>query len=683
MKIPTAVYTLIFCAGFALNPIVHAQKMVHPGLNQNLADMALMKKQVKKGIEPYKMAFERLKAKVDLNGAFPMIAHISTGSYNTYDRGGKALSSAAAMAYDCAILWCITDDKKYAQKAIEMLNQMATTVWDFDDNNAKLLASMSITKLCNAAEILRYTPSGWKQSDIAVFSDNLMTVYYPLLRYYFSRANGNWDGYIISANLCIAVFTNNKPLFDSAIEHFKYAPLNGSLFKYIYPSGQCQESLRDQGHVQMGIDAFSLAARIAYTQGIDLFTIGNNRIALGFEYTAQFISGKTPFCYGPISERAKSFGRDYFYAVNHYAHLGVAMPYSKIAIDSLLKKEDLPILTSQRAWLDNNKATQIAPQPSKIAFPAGALEKSLTEIPTNAAIVQTGESLQEALDKAAQTGGWVVAKAGIHTLGKSLRIPSNVTLTGEGVKTVLFLKPEANNERDVLVNAAEDMHDVTLQNLVVECSNRAELPEDPNSNRSYQNKWVKGGILFLGTGKMKNIKLENVTIQNATTNGLFISGAENVTIKDCNLSENGADVIPGHRIQHNLLVTHCKNVKITGSRFVTSGYGCGMALTKCSFVTVNNCEIARNDWYGILVSESNGVTVSDCLVEANSRSGILLEYLSKGSKNISLLRNTIHYNAGHGIEAYAVQNLQHQNNKCVGNQSQALAIKADKILIMK
>ena len=683
MKTKTWTYYLLFCAVFALHLNVHAQKFVHPGLNQNRADLALMKKQVNNRVEPYKTAFERLKVKVDLSKEFPLIAHVSIGGYNTNDRGGKALSAAANLAYDCALLWSITDDKKFATKAIEILNQVASTIWDFDDNNAKLTSSIAITKLCNAAEILRYTPSGWQQKDIAVFSDNLMTVYYPLLRYYFSRANGNWDGYIISANLCIAVFTDNKPLFDSALEHFKYAPRNGSLFKYVYPSGQCQESLRDQGHVQMGLDAFALAARIAYTQGVDLFSIADNRLALGFEYTAKFVAGEMPFSYGPLSERAKHFGRDYFYVVNHYAHHGIDMPYSKIAIDTLLKKEDTPILTSQRAWQTTKRTTLKAPQPGKIAYPAGALVETTTTLSSNALIVEVGESLQAALDKAAQIGGVVIAKAGVHILTKRLQMPSNVTLSGEGVKTVLFLKPETGNERDVIVQANEDMHDVTIQNLVVECSNRVDLPEDPNTNRSYQNKWTKGGIVLLGTGKMNNIKLENVTVQNATTNGLFISGAENVTIKDCNLSENGADIIPGHRIQHNLLISHCRNVKITGTRMVTSAYGCGLALTKCQQVKVNNCEVARNDWYGILLSECEDVTISDCLVEGNSRSGILLEYLSQGSKNITLQNNTIHYNAGNGIEAYAVKNLQYPNNKCVGNQQQAVKINPEKILIMK
>jgi hypothetical protein len=45
------------------------------------------------------------------------------------------------------------------------------------------------------------------------------------------------------------------------------------LFKYIYPSGQCQETARDQAHVQLGLGEFAGAAQVAYTQGVDFFQL--------------------------------------------------------------------------------------------------------------------------------------------------------------------------------------------------------------------------------------------------------------------------------------------------------------------------------------------------------------------------------------------------------------------------
>ena len=83
------------------------------------------------------------------------------------------------------------------------------------------------------------------------------------------------------------------------------------MIKYIFPNGQCQETTRDQGHVQMGLGEFAGAARIAYTQGVDLFSAGDNRLALGYEYTSRFLLGEDIFSYGELSHRDKDLRNDY------------------------------------------------------------------------------------------------------------------------------------------------------------------------------------------------------------------------------------------------------------------------------------------------------------------------------------------------------------------------------------
>ncbi|HZE85892.1 MAG TPA: alginate lyase family protein, partial [Puia sp.] len=294
-----------------------AQPFIHPGIDQRATDLAYMKKMVLAGEQPWKGAFDRLKAAADTNFVIKAHTHVLRGPYGKPNIGGDDLSRGANMAYNYALAWYITHNKIYADKAIAILNAWATTIWDLDYNDAKLLAAWTGHLLCNAAEILRYTHAGWPPKDIAAFSNMLMTVYYPLMRPYYPQANGNWDGAIIHSLIAMAVFTNNRPLFDNAVDHFKHAPVNGSIFKYIYPSGQCQESPRDQGHVQLGIGEFAGAAQVAYTQGTDLFSIAGNRIALGFEYTARFLLGETPYCYCTISERAKLLRDDYEYVYRH------------------------------------------------------------------------------------------------------------------------------------------------------------------------------------------------------------------------------------------------------------------------------------------------------------------------------------------------------------------------------
>ncbi len=674
----------IFLVLFAVQAVAWGQSFVHPGINQTAGDLAYMKQQVLAGQQPYKDAFERLKASTSLEFEVKAFTHVQRGPYGRPNIGGDDLSKGANMAYNCALVWYITGDKAYADKANEIIAAWSDRLWDFDYNDAKLLAAWTGHLLCNAAEILRHTPgSGWQKADTDRFTHLLMTVYYPLMRYYFPQANGNWDGAIIHSILAIAVFTDNRPLFQQAMDHLLHGPVNGSLFKYIYPSGQCQESPRDQAHVQLGLGEFAGAAQIAYTQGVDVFSMANNRLALGYEYTAGFLLGETPHCYGVISERAKTLRDDYEYVYRHYSAAGVELPFTKIAADSVRSKASRSVLTSIRKPGFIKNRMQPTPRASTVGYIAGAKAVPERKVPADAIRVAPGESIQQALDAAAGTGRWVLALAGLHTLPAKLSIPSGTTLAGEGLRTVLFLDPAAG--RDAIVNASEDMHNVTLRDFVLEGASNPETGTDPNSRRSFRSTANRGGILFLGPreGAFKKIRFEHLTVRNCTYNGVFVSGATGIDVLACDFNENGGSVVPGPKLQHNLLLTHCADVVVEGSRLATSPHGSGLALGHCAEVRVANCEIARNAHYGILVSESRKVTIEKNLIEANDRSGVMMEYLDVGSANVTVRENNIQFNKGYGVEAYAMQQGKVLGNVYEGNlqSSQPEKISNEKIIL--
>ena len=101
------------------------------------------------------------------------------------------------MTYQCAVLWYLTGDKRYAEMAIDIIEQWSNTLRSFDENNAKLLVALTGYEFCNAAEILRYHYEGWTEKQTESATRLLMSAYYPTIRYYFSEANGNWDGAIM------------------------------------------------------------------------------------------------------------------------------------------------------------------------------------------------------------------------------------------------------------------------------------------------------------------------------------------------------------------------------------------------------------------------------------------------------------------------------------------------------
>ena len=108
-------------------------------------------------------------------------------------------------------------------------------------------------------------------------------------------------------------------------------------------------------------------------------------------------------------------------------------------------------------------------------------------------------------------------------------------------------------------------------------------------------------------GQMKHINFVNHSVRNYTFDGVLISRIAHVNSTCCDFGENGsnvAPVVPGPKIQHNLLLTHRENINIKGSPLDTSHFGSGIALDHCRDDTITNCKVMRKAYYGILISES-------------------------------------------------------------------------------
>lgn len=644
-----------------------AQTFIHPGIDMCREDLELMKNKTLAGEQPWRGAFERLKAETPLSFEVKTYAHVISGPYGKPDIGGSDLSKGAVMAYNCAVLWYITKDKAYAEKAIEIIGKWSESLRSLDENNAKLLVALSGYKFCNAAEILRYTYPGWTENHTAAFTEMIMSVYYPLLRFYFPQANGNWDGAIMHTLLSIAIFTNDRPLFDNAVYHYLHGKANGSLIKYIFPNGQCQETTRDQGHVQMGLGEFAGAARIAYTQGVDLFSAGDNRLALGYEYTSRFLLGEDIFSYGEPSHRDKDLRNDYGieYVYQHYKAQGIDMPYTRSICDKVRDKSSLILLTAFRAAFQGKTPEQRPLICSEIAYPAGALRVSDFKIPEDAIVVSPGDSLQQILDNEAGHKRTIFLKAGEYTMNKTLKIHSGTHLIGEGTKTVLMFTPSVRTA--AIMAATPDMSDVVIENLIIEGAREHAAGFDPNAGRFERQRRYANNLAGISFRSEKNYTLSGITLRNLSVinfsrTGVYISGAKNVKIEACDFTENGTFVVPGPRLQHNLLLQRVDGGVVQDSRFDTSLHGAGVVLDHCRSLDLKDCEIARNAWHGVLLSECSGINISENLIEGNDGCGILSEFLYKGSSNLKIRKNRIRYNNGHGVEAFAVKNLSVSGN---------------------
>ncbi|HWZ35000.1 MAG TPA: right-handed parallel beta-helix repeat-containing protein [Mucilaginibacter sp.] len=672
-KIIGIILTGLLCFVFCANAQKAEKPFVHPGMAQSRQDLDYMKKKVLAGEQPYKDAFERLKNNTPLSFKPQPFTHVSVGAYGANSKGGSELSQSADMAYNSALLWYITGDKTYADKAIEILNAWSPKLWDFDENNAKLNVGLTSYYFLNAAEILKNTNSGWKSKDIEQFKRFITGPYYSTIKDFFTEANGNWDGSMINSMLCMGVFLDNHEMFNRALERFYHGPNNSGITKYVYPSGQIQETTRDWGHVQLGIGEFEKAAQIAWTQGVNLYGAAGNRLALAYEYTAKYMLGEDVPVYGVISPRERGKFRDIYEAIyQHYHARGIEMPYTlRVINEKTRSKSTSAFLTSVHAPLAITPKTQtILKAPASVLLNAGALTSPTAQSTTGAILVSQADSIQPALNASAGTGKWVVLGKGVFQLRGPLRIPSGVTLAGQGRETILMLSPKINGK--TVVNTDKDMHDVMLRDFILEGAVSAAVESDPNSGRrtrSYMSAPARAGIEFQADedNQMHNIRFEHLTVQNCTKNGVSVRGGAGIMVKDCSFNDNGANVVPGGGLMHNLHLTHSSNIDISGSRFDTSPFGSGIDISYSHEVTITNNEAARNKLSGIRCTESNNVKVSNNLTEGNDEHGIKFDTLLDSFHQINLSNNIIQYNTLSGIYLEKVPDGVVSNNTLIGN----------------
>jgi parallel beta-helix repeat protein len=635
------------------------QPIVHPGILQARADLEFAKAKINAGEEPWKSSWDvwlrSPLASLDFNPE-PFV-HVIRGAYAAGEKGGRELQDSASAANNHVMQWYISENEEHARKAIEILDAWSGTLADFAENDAMLLAGWTGGEFCNAAEILRATYPQWSAASQEQFKRMLLTVYVPLLRMFYPEANGNWDAAIMYTLLAIGIYCDNHELMDEVYRHFGFGPVNSGITRYVYPSGQCQESCRDQGHAQLGLSYLANTCVAAWNQGVDLFGEADNRLALGFEYTARYNLGEDVPAYGVIGNGSRGKLSDTYHVIlQHYQYeKHIAMPYTEKAAANVIRSHSIATMF-RGAGSKGAVRLMRAPAPSTIASAAGAQAGTASAPSTTSIKVVSGESIQEALNKLEAGGGTLGLVAGRHTLPASLKVPSGVTIAGTGIDCELFLDPSEPGSEAAIVNAGPDMHDVVLRDFVIEGGDAPQPTRDPNSDisrRRLAHGPIRAGIVFQADGKMvqRHLKFERITVRNCTYSAVELFGAEDVDISGCDFSASGGMVPPGPGKNHNLKMDRVSRVSISGSRFADSMWGHGIALMFARDVTIRDCEISRNALDGVMLAESKQVTIDNCLIEGNGGKAILRETWMDQNQNVTVTNNRMRNNVIQGEEA--------------------------------
>ena len=222
----------------------------------------------------------------------------------------------AAAAYQLALRWKLSGNNDYADAAVKILNDWASTCTEVTSNDANqvLAAGAQGYTFANAAELMQ-SYSGWNATDLKNFKTWMVNVFAKKNRDFLDYHTGsnvcarhywsNWDLVNLASYLSIGILTENDEMVNYVVNYFYTGNGNGALSNLIQgtfddPLGsgeqiaQDQESGRDQGHAQMSAMVVANLAQMAYTlftknpsvTKLDFFSANNNALLKLGEYVA-------------------------------------------------------------------------------------------------------------------------------------------------------------------------------------------------------------------------------------------------------------------------------------------------------------------------------------------------------------------------------------------------------------
>ncbi|KVD16104.1 hypothetical protein WI80_00420 [Burkholderia ubonensis] len=288
-------------AGATSAGTAQTRTFTHPGLLHTEADFERMRTKVGAHASPWIDSWNVLVANGHTrltNKPNPQVG-IYRGNDPTHGQNYGALYNDIAAAYGDALRWKVSDDTRYADKAVEYLDQWAAKLTTLGGSDVALAAGIYGYEFANAAEIMRGY-SGWSPAGLAAFQAMMRNVFYPVSHAFLTRIDtamdthywANWGLANIACVLAIGVLCDDAELVNEAITHFRTGGSNGCIRQavyYMHPGnlGQWQEAGRDQGHSTLGIALTGAICEMAWNQGIDLYGYDNNRFLAGAEYVAK------------------------------------------------------------------------------------------------------------------------------------------------------------------------------------------------------------------------------------------------------------------------------------------------------------------------------------------------------------------------------------------------------------
>ena len=324
----------------------------HPGVLVSRPQLDFVRGKVQAGAQPWKSAYDQMLASkyASLTRTAKPRAIVECGSYSNPNYGCTDEREDAIAAYTLALAWYITQDSRYAQKSIEIMDAWSAVIQDHTNSNAPLQTGWAGSSWPRAAEIIKYTYSSWPNS--GRFATMLRNVYLPKV-INGSNSNGNWELSMTEAAIGIAVFLEDRTAYDKAVTKFRgrvpayiYITADGALPKTApgsgldtrdeiigywqgqstFMDGLSQETCRDLTHTGYGISAISHIAETSRIQGQDLYPEIAERLRHALGLHAKYQLGAavpSTLCGGTLKDNLGPITEVGFNALHN--RMGIAM----------------------------------------------------------------------------------------------------------------------------------------------------------------------------------------------------------------------------------------------------------------------------------------------------------------------------------------------------------------------
>jgi hypothetical protein len=268
-------------------------KLVHPGGVIDPANIPVLQK--KKTDDP---SVVHLLSITPLGYKPLAIAHVNVLAYGAGD-GHVEFTGDGEMAYKSAVAYNVTGNVAYAKQVVAILDAWASTCKIFEGPNAPLEAAWGTAAMARAAELLKYTWVGWKDTGIEAkylaWVDALILTHLVTPLDWDSR--NNWGLSICEARLMLSILREGTvtPSYDWSKEflwaQYEYQRIHSG---YVMDTGQTGEWTRDFYHTIFGVGSLIQIPEIFWHQGIDLYSFRNSLMCKSSEFAAYTLLGERP-----------------------------------------------------------------------------------------------------------------------------------------------------------------------------------------------------------------------------------------------------------------------------------------------------------------------------------------------------------------------------------------------------